>query len=170
MWLVSYILVSLLFFAAAVSILVLSCILTTPYSSSKEYDIATHFGILSKFVLQVQITHFSMDMFLILLLYCPSLYVHIYVEKPYISILVIGKRFIEQQHMAAKRPDEYYFKRYRFSVLKVEVASDQKYAVWRKYQSGSLSGSDLTNPLHYDADMTDRLSIVTKETEAQAYK
>ena len=125
---------SIMFIVTGV-LLVLTCVLTTPYSSSSG---VSRFGILRTFIIDVQLVQFFSDIFYVILIVMPSFYIYIGCYNPFsrrsscckvTGLFTIGLRFIEKMHLDRKKPnDDYYFCSCRLCGLVFELACSNDFS------------------------------------------
>lgn len=118
-------------------LLVLTCVLTTPYSDSSG---VSRFGILRVFIIDVQLVQFFSDIFYVILIVMPSFYIYIGCYNPFsrrsscckvTGLFTIGLRFIEKMHLDKKKPhDDYYFCSCRLCGLVFELACSNDFSNW----------------------------------------
>ena len=121
-------------FIVTAGLLVLTCVLTTPYSNSSG---VSRFGILRVFIIEVQMVQFFSDICYVLLLVMPSFHIYIGCYNPLSSrckvtgLFTVGLRFIEKMHLDRKKPhDDYYFCSCSLCGLVFELACSNGFSEW----------------------------------------
>lgn len=133
--LVRYVVFESLTLIITTGLLIVTCILTTPYSNSTG---VSKFGILELFIVWVQLFHICLDILVIFMLVLPSFHIYIGYYNPFsyhcrcrwpsrenrkcCQLLIIGSRFVEKLHAEKKKPhDDYYFSSYSGCCLMIEI-------------------------------------------------